>query len=600
MQENMPQCTPKHLKKSKEYAVILISNLKLFLDGLDGSVSSELTELTSKAARLLHVKPIQIKELTYKKRSIDARKPNQAHLLCTVELSLVGGLSKETEVVNNLRGKTANQVTLKTNPKQQSLPDYAYHNSRDLTHEAPIVVVGAGCAGLFCTLQLAKAGLCPILIEQGEPAYERTQTINHFFETGELDLWSNVQFGLGGAGTFSDGKLATGTKSPLHRQILETFVACGAPQNILWDAKPHIGSDILPTVVQNMVAHITQAGGEVHFNTKLVDVTFDAGGKPTLEIETRKKLPKDSLSQLQVPYTSLSQSQASYTSTFSTLKAREVILSCGHSARPVFELLKARNVYLERKTFAMGVRIEHPQSLINQAQYGKYAEHPALGAAPYKLVAHVSDTRSAFSFCMCPGGEVVAAASEPQGVVTNGMSLNARAGQNANAGLLANVYPTDLKGDDVLAGITLQRSCEKKAFELGGGNYVAPAQLLGDFLGNTASSAVGKVVPTYSRGVAWTSLESCLPAYVIDTLRAALPLMNKSLNGYTLPDAVLTGVETRSSAPVRITRTQDFKSLSHPHLWPCGEGAGYAGGIMSAANDGLRVANALIASLALC
>jgi len=279
-----------------------------------------------------------------------------------------------------------------------------------------------------------------------------------------------------------------------------------------------------------------------------------------------------------------------------TLRTRNVVLACGHSARDVFELLRNRSVTLERKTFAMGVRIEHLQYDIDRALYGHSAGHPALGAAPYKLAEHLDDGRSAFSFCMCPGGYVVAAASEHEGVVTNGMSLSDRAGTNANSGLLANVFPQDLAGDDPLAGIALQRTCERWAFEAGGGDFVAPAQLVGDFLQGTPSAAPGRVNPTYPRGVAWGEAMAGLPSYIRDTLRAALPRLNRRLHGFDNAEAVLTGVETRSSSPVRVTRGTDMQSVSTPGLWPCGEGAGYAGGIMSAATDGLRCAEALIAS----
>jgi uncharacterized FAD-dependent dehydrogenase len=439
------------------------------------------------------------------------------------------------------------------------------------------VVVGAGCAGLFCALALAEAGLAPLLVERGDAAERRTRAIERFNETGELDVESNIQFGLGGAGTFSDGKLATGTKSVAHRKILETFVDAGASRTILWDAKPHVGSDVLPTVVENICARIREAGGEVRFRCRMTDIGVSAGRVTSVTLLTHDEQSGDEREE--------------------KIAADNVVIACGHSARDVFELLRDRKVDLERKTFAMGVRIEHLQSMVDRALYGPSAGHPALGAAPYKLVAHLGGDRSAFSFCMCPGGYVVAAASEAEGVVTNGMSLSDRGGKNANSGLLANVFPSDLPGDDVLAGVELQRRCERAAFAAGGGGYVAPAQLVADFLQDVPTSSGHGVRPTYPRGVAWGKVSDALPDYVADTLRAAIPKMDRQLHGFSTPDAVLTGVETRSSSPVRVTRGEDLQSTSTRGLWPCGEGAGYAGGIMSAATDGLRIASALVESL---
>ncbi|WP_297037277.1 NAD(P)/FAD-dependent oxidoreductase, partial [uncultured Enorma sp.] len=417
-----------------------------------------------------------------------------------------------------------------------------------------------------------------LLLERGDNASRREQAIEHFYRTAELDPESNIQFGLGGAGTFSDGKLTTGTKNPAHRRILETLVAAGAPRDILWDAKPHVGSDILPTVVENIVACIRELGGEVRFRTRLVDIERTggcSGGVRAIRVET----------------------QADGVAQEERIPCNQLILACGHSARDVFELLKQRGFELERKTFAMGVRIEHAQSAIDRAQYGRFAGNPALGAAPYKLVAHVGD-RSLFTFCMCPGGEVVAAASEPEGVVTNGASLHARAGENANSALLVNVTPEDLPGADPLEGIALQRACERTAYDLGGGAYRAPAQLVGDFLARTASTDSGAIMPTYPLGVTWTALDNALPRHIIDTLRAGIPLLGRKLKGFDATDAVLTGVESRSSAPVTVVRGRDCVAFGAPGLYPCGEGAGYAGGIMSAATDGIRCAEAVLRELA--
>ena len=414
-----------------------------------------------------------------------------------------------------------------------------------------------------------------MLIERGDPALRRSEAIDLFLKERILDPESNIQFGLGGAGTFSDGKLNTGTKNPAHRLILETFVEAGSPRDILWDAKPHIGSDILPTVVTN------------YFSAHRAARRCRPLSNKARRHSHRRDLVPSPVSMSNRPKTPLSE----------PIETKHLILACGHSARDVFELLKDHNVALAQKTFAMGVRIEHPQRDIDRAQYGPSAGHPALGAAPYKLVAHLPNGRSVFSFCMCPGGQVVAASSEQGHLCVNGASLNARDGRNANAALLVNVTPDDLPDDDPLAGIELQRACERAAYRLGGSNWNAPAQLVGDFLAGRASKAPGKVKPTYPLGVTWTAIDEALPQHIVESLRLGIPLLGKKLRGYDRPDAVLTGVETRSSSPVTVTRDRTCHAVSTPGLYPCGEGAGYAGGIMSAATDGIRCAEALIADL---
>lgn len=552
-----------------------ISNIRVPLDQLDGTAATEDRALRAAVLRRLRITPDDLAAVEPRKRSIDARKKGDVHLTYTVRIQLRGAANAERSLLERLRRRHAERGV-------SVVDDVA-----DMAFRAPVhlgtkrvgrpVVVGAGCAGLFCALALAEAGLEPLLVERGQDSGYRSSSIERFNRTGKLDVESNIQFGLGGAGTFSDGKLATGTKSPLHRHILKTFVACGAQREILYDAKPHVGSDVLPTVVTNMCRRIGELGGEVRFSTRMVDL--DTQGGCVRSITLRQK---GSDSGLVVE---------------ERLPAANVVVACGHSARDVFELLRRRGVSLERKTFAMGVRIEHLQRDVDRAQYGPFAGHPALGAAPYKLVTHLGNGRSAFSFCMCPGGYVVAAASEEGGVVTNGMSLSDRKGENANSGLLANVFPDDLPGDDVLAGVELQRRCERSAYEAGGGDYLAPAQLVGDFLQGVPSSGQGSVTPTYPRGVSWGDVATCLPGYVSETLRAAIPRMDRRLHGFSEASAVLTGVETRSSSPVRVTRGEGLQSLSTAGLWPCGEGAGYAGGIMSAATDGLRVARTLVESL---
>lgn len=536
--------------------MIEVSNLRIPLARLDGTEQGELATCRRAAARKLGIKEGRIKRMELRKRSIDARKRSAIVVTFTVRLQIQGD---ELELTRNRRA----------NARVVDAAPYALPSRLSPIHGPRPVVVGAGCAGLFCALALASAGFQPLLVERGDDAERRTAAVRHFNHTGELDPESNIQFGLGGAGTFSDGKLGTGTKSPAHRLILEALVEAGAQRRILWDAKPHVGSDVLPSVVTELVRHIQELGGEVRFRTRLTGLDTNDEGICGVTLASGNATEH--------------------------IATHDVVLACGHSARDVFELLRDTGVTLERKTFAMGVRIEHLQRSIDKALYGPSAGHPALGAASYKLAEHLDGGRSVFSFCMCPGGYVVAAASEPEGVVTNGMSLMARDGTNANSALLANVFPADVPGDDVLAGIDLQRRCERLAYEAGGGSFAAPAQLAGDFLQGTPSAGAGAVTPTYPRGVAWGhAADGTLPSCITDALRAALPRLERKITGFSAPDAVITGVESRSSSPVRVTRAQDYQSVSTRGLWPCGEGAGYAGGIMSAATDGLNTAEALI------
>ena len=552
--------------------MIEVSGLKVSLARLDGTQAAERRAVRAAVLKRLHAAPDDVTGVELRRRSIDARKKDNVHLTVTARVSLRGGAAAERSLMARLKRRRDDRGVSVVTGGSPLLPARV-----ESACETRPVVVGAGCAGLFCALALASAGLEPLLVERGDDAARRGEAVRRFNETGELDCESNIQFGAGGAGTFSDGKLTTGTKSPLHRLVLDTFVEAGAAPEIAWDAKPHIGSDVLPGVVERICARITELGGEVRCCCRLVGIELERGvGSPRVRSVTLERRDGSGI---------LVQERVA---------TDRLVLACGHSARDVFELLRELGVTLERKTFAMGVRIEHLQADIDRAQYGPSAGHPALGAAPYKLVSHLESGRSAYSFCMCPGGYVVAAASEEGGVVTNGMSLAARAGANANSGLLANVLPEDLPGDDPLAGVELQRSCERAAFELGGGGYVAPAQLVGDFLRDQPSSGPGRVAPTYPRGVAWGKVDGCLPAHVNETLRAAIPDMARHLRGFDAADAVLTGVESRSSSPVRVTRGADLQSANVSGLYPAGEGAGYAGGIMSAATDGLRVAQAVI------
>ncbi len=520
------------------------------------------------AQALLNLSDADITHISLHRKSVDARKKRDVHFILSARIETSARID-EQKLVASLGSSAKRRVRIVNDAKSV----YPSPIAEALRPSLRPIVVGAGCAGLFATLSLAQAGLAPFLIERGQDATRRTTDIEYFYTTRTLNPESNIQFGLGGAGTFSDGKLTTGTKNQLHRLILETLVQAGAPREILWDAKPHIGSDILPIVVTNIVKRIENLGGEVRFGCRLTDI---------------QRKPNGSIHSIVVTDSNGCEE---------TLATNQLILSCGHSARDVFELLQRRSFMLSRKTFAMGVRIEHLQRDIDRAQYGSAAGNPALGAAPYKLVAHLPNGRSLFSFCMCPGGQVVAAASEAGGVVTNGASLYARVGSNANAALLVNINPDDLQGDNPLAGVALQRKCEQTAFELGGSDYHAPAQLVGDFLEHRPSSSAGRISPTYPLGVTWTEIDDCLPQHVAQTLRLGIPALDRKLHGFNNPEAVLTAVESRSSSPVTVMRDKTCHAIGAPGLYPCGEGAGYAGGIMSAATDGLRCAQALIDDL---
>lgn len=426
----------------------------------------------------------------------------------------------------------------------------------------PPVVVGMGPAGLFAALVLARAGAKPIVIEQGAPLEERIKDVGRFWKEGKLNPDSNVQFGEGGAGTFSDGKLTTQVNDPMIGEVLRTFVAHGAPEDILYKSKPHIGSDRLREVLYRMRKELIQLGAQIRFSAKLTDIRFE-GGRLSAIVLGEEVLP-----------------------------ASLLILAPGHSARETFTLLAKRGVPMEKKPFSMGLRIEHPQSIINAAQYGRAQSYPALGAADYKISHHSQTKRSAYSFCMCPGGLVVASSSEKGGVVTNGMSLRARNEQNANAALLVSVTPEDV-GEELLGGIAFQRKWEQKAFELGGSDYCAPAQRAVDFLEGRLSLAKDLAGASYAPGVRPAMLEECLPDFVSLALKEALPSFSKKIHGFLSEQAILTGVETRSSSPLRILREENRESKA-AGIFPCGEGAGYAGGITSSAVDGIKTALAVL------
>ena len=441
------------------------------------------------------------------------------------------------------------------------------------------IVIGTGPCGLFAGLVLAQMGFRPILLERGKAVRERTKDTWGLWRNKVLDPESNVQFGEGGAGTFSDGKLYSQITDRLHhgRKVLTEFVAAGAPAEILYVAKPHIGTFRLVSMVEHMRATITALGGEVRFSSRVDDLLVEADADGVRHV--RGVVLADG----------------------EQLRADHVVMALGHSARDTFAMLHARGVSMEAKPFSIGFRIEHPQSLIDQARFGAQAGHPLLGAADYKLVHHCRNGRSVYSFCMCPGGTVVAAASEPGRVVTNGMSQYSRNERNANAAIVCGITPADYAvygqpGDgmpDPLAGIALQRHWESLAFELGGGDYSAPGQCVGDFLANRASTAFGCVLPSYTPGVRLGNLDASLPRYAIDAIREALPAFDRQLRGFALADALLTGVETRTSSPLRMTRGEDGQSVNTRGLFPAGEGAGYAGGILSAGVDGIRMAEAV-------
>jgi uncharacterized protein len=468
------------------------------------------------------------------------------------------------------------------NPHIRPAPDMAYKPvafAPTSLKNRP-VVVGFGPCGIFAALVLAQMGFKPIVLERGKKVRERTKDTWNLWRKNQLHPESNVQFGEGGAGTFSDGKLYSQIKDPhfLGRKVMQEFVKAGAPAEILIDAHPHIGTFKLVKVVEHLREQIIALGGEVRFEQRLTDVTIAAGQLQSLKV-------------LDVA------SQQSY-----ALPTQHAVLALGHSSRDTFAMLFERGVDIEAKPFSIGFRIEHPQSLIDRARWGRHAGHPLLGAADYKLVHHAKNGRSVYSFCMCPGGTVVAATSEVGRVVTNGMSQYSRNERNANAGIVVGIDPKDFISDDFpidhpLAGIGLQRRLESHAYVLGGSNYEAPGQLVGDFVKGVASAQLGSVEPSYKPGVKLGDLTTALPSYAIEAIREAIPVFGKKIKGFDLPDAVLTGVETRTSSPIKITRGDDFQSLNVRGLFPAGEGASYAGGILSAGVDGIKVAQAVALSL---
>ena len=525
--------------------MLRLTQVKMPLDVTDAMLRAD-------AARRLKISENAIKNINIFRRSTDARDKDNIHFVFTLDIEL----DNETQVLKRSRAKNAEIIAPRV---QNDICKKSFDKSP--------VIIGCGPAGLFAALTLAKAGARPIILERGDDVDTRMIKISHFWNFSRLDFDSNVQFGEGGAGTFSDGKLNTGTNDTRNRSVLEEFVDCGAPDEILYLAKPHIGTDYLRDVIRNLRKKIKSLGGEVLFRHKVCKITQKNGRVCGVTAITNNG---------EVHF-----------------ETDHVILAIGHSARDTFEMLYNSGVAMTQKAFSVGVRIEHPQELIDRAQYGRFAGHPSLGAADYKLFAHLNNGRTVYTFCMCPGGVVVPAASELDMVCTNGMSYFARDKQNANSALLVSITPDDFESEHPLAGVEYQRNLERNAFLFGGGAYRAPAQKVSDFLNGIPSENFSALTPSYALGVTPCNLNSIFPDYISESLREGLLIFDKKLAGFAYPDAVMTGVESRSSSPVRIVRDDMFSS-SLRGLYPCGEGAGYAGGIMSAAVDGIRVAERIL------
>ena len=537
--------------------MIRITEIKLPLE-------HESSDIQASIIKKLGINTADLLDYSIFKRGVDARKANAILLAYTVDVTVQG----EAKILAKLR----------KDPHVKVAPDTSYH----FVAQAPSglkdrpIIIGLGPSGLFAALILAQSGFKPLVLERGKAVRERTKDTFNFWRKSKLNTESNVQFGEGGAGTFSDGKLYSQIKDPKHygRKVLNEFVIAGAPEEILYVSHPHIGTFRLVSMVEKMRETIIALGGEIRFESRVddIEIALNAEGQ--------------------------NQVQAVVLQNGQRITTNHLVLAVGHSARDTFEMIYKRGIYIEAKPFSIGFRIEHPQSLIDSARHGPNAQHPILGAADYKLVHHASNGRSVYSFCMCPGGTVVASASEANCVVTNGMSQYSRNERNANAGIVVGITPDiDFPGHP-LAGMELQRKWEHQAFLLGGSTYQAPGQLIGDFLVNKPSTQFGEVMPSYTPSVHLTNLDNALPEYVISAIREAIPQFAKQIKGFDLPDGILTGVETRTSSPIRIKRNDDdLQSINTKGLYPTGEGAGYAGGILSAGVDGIRVAEAVALSL---
>ncbi len=520
----------------------------LRINNLQLDITENETSIPRKLAETLKIQESSIQQWEIVKKSVDARKKPNVRLVYSVDAQV----KDEKKVLDRCRNKNVLAVTAEP-----------YTFPAEGKAKGKVVVVGAGPSGLFCALMLQRAGVRVTLLERGRPVEQRTADVEKFWNGGSLDTTSNVQFGEGGAGTFSDGKLTTGVGDHRLGYIIDEFISHGAPEDIKYLAKPHIGTDKLKEVVKNIRLELISLGADVRYESRLAAVKVKAGHITAVVVESR---------------------EGRY-----TMDADHVVLATGHSARDTFEMLYESGAEMAAKNFAVGVRIEHLQSTICKAQYGDAAGHPNLPVPDYKLACHLDSGRSVFSFCVCPGGYVVASASEEGCLVTNGMSEYLRDGKNINGGLLVNITPDDFGSSHPLAGIAFQRKLEADAFKLGGSNWMAPAQLAGDFLKGVPSVKAGAVIPTYRPGVTFTDIRKCLPEFISASLAEAIPLLGRKLKGFDGYDTVLTAVESRSSSPVRIVRDEHYQSNIRG-LYPCGEGAGFAGGIMSAAADGIRCA----------
>lgn len=526
--------------------------MSIRINNITLDISEDIELLSKRAAKKLKIEEKNIKTLKIIKESIDARKKNNIKFIYNIEVKC----DNEKKLAERINDKDIKIE--KDNEPEKIIPGSKKIGNRP-------VIVGMGPAGIFAALKLAEQGYRPIVIERGDEVQERTNAVKKFWETGKLNLESNVQFGEGGAGTFSDGKLTTRIKDTRCDYVLEEFVKAGAPEEITYMGKPHIGTDILKVVVKNIRKKIIELGGDVKFNHKLQDIKIK-DNKLKAAIVNGEEIPCDTL-----------------------------VLALGHSARDTYEMLFQRGVFMSPKPFAIGVRIEHCQSLIDERQYGKYANHPRLKAADYRLSYTSNKTnRAVYSFCMCPGGEVVAAASEEGRLVTNGMSYYSRSKENANSAIVVTVGEEDFMGSTALKGMEFQRHYEALAYNLGGAGYTAPVQLVGDFLKDKISTKLGSIKPTYRPGYSFQELKKCLPEGVISTIKEGLVEFDKKITGFASEDVIMTGIETRTSAPVKIERDDKFQSISLKGLYPAGEGAGFAGGIISAAVDGLKIAESII------
>ena len=526
--------------------------MSLRVNNISLSLDEDRNLLNKKVAKKLGIKENDIKSINIIKESLDARKKNQIKFTYALDVEV----QDEPKVIKRIKDND-----IKVNKIEEAL-EFIYGEKALNTRP---IVVGLGPAGLFAALTLAEHGYNPIVIERGEDVDSRSKTVDEFWKSGVLNENSNVQFGEGGAGAFSDGKLTTRIKDKRCDYVLRELVEGGAPEEIKYIAKPHIGTDLLKDVVKNIREKIKSLGGEVRFNSKLEHINISENKVKSIVVNGEE------------------------------IPCEVLILALGHSARDTYEMLHEIGLNMEPKAFAIGVRIEHPQEIINTSQYGESAGHPKLKAAEYRLAHTDKNTgRSIYSFCMCPGGVVVAASSEKNRLVSNGMSYHARDKENANSAVVVTVGPEDFEGDSPLRGMEFQRHYEELAFNLGGGDYKAPIQLLGDFMNDRVSTEFKTVTPSFTRGHNFKDLRECLPSYVVDALKEGITAFDKKIKGYGHPDTILTGIETRTSAPVRLNRNESLESVNLSGLFPAGEGAGFAGGIVSAAVDGIKVAESLM------